>query len=732
MGNRTRWTTRTMVALATALLGASAALAAGQDAKTDATGHDNSAGAAVISRPATPQRPIELRPTTSEAAGDYEVLGTAAITLSKTVGTNLDPNDCAVDETISVPAGTTVQYCYFVTNTGTEVLNFHTLVDDQLGVLFQDFPFVLNVGASAFATVQVQIDDTVTNNATWSAKISNTADPVSTMTVDLNGVSHTWPDDIDVLLVAPSGESLVLMSDAGGSTDVVGVDINIDDAAAVALPDSTVIATGSYRPTNYGLSGTEFPAPAPPSPWGQPAPAGTDTLTSIFGGVASTGTWSLFVADGFNGDGGSITEWCLDIQPAGLTGCNSDGITVGPNAGAGVPYPSELTMTSPADAEATDSATVTALFPDIAVDPASLSGTVLPGESDSQILTISNNGDADLDWNLFEDEALGPAGSTAYAVNAAVDQYTVFDVSAPEVLPNIAAFPGAGGFINAGEWVNGVVYILENNNTLYDVDPDTGVILDTRTTNAPAGGETWSSMALDPTDGTVYVGSTNVTTSGLYTLDLATATATLVGPVTNAPGLIGIAVDGNGDLWGYDLVTDVFLSIDKTTGAGTVIGPIGFNANFGQGLGWDADTDTVYMAAFNADSFAAELRTVDRSTGGTTLVGVLGSTTPGGTNQLGFITFASALPCSGPTDLPWVGVTSNSGTTGVGESSDVLVTFFSAGLPVGVYEGLLCVESNDPDTPVVPVPLTMTVDTMPFLDDFETGDTSRWSATVAN
>jgi len=721
-----------MVALAAALLGSGAALAAKEEVKTDATGHDRSAGAAVVSRPAAPSRPIELRPTTSEAAGDYEVFGTAAITLSKTVGTNLDPNDCAVDETISVPAGTTVQYCYLVTNTGSEVLNFHTLVDDQLGLLFQDFPFTLNVGASAFATVQVQIDDTVTNNATWSAKISATAAPITTMTVDLNGVSHTWPDDIDVLLVAPSGESLVLMSDTGGSTDVVDVNINLDDAAAIALPDSTVIASGSYRPTNVGLSTTEFPAPAPPSPWGQPAPAGTDTLTSIFGGVDPIGTWSLFVADGFNADGGNMDEWCLNIEPAGITSCNSDGITIGPNAGAGTPYPSELAVSSPPDAEASDSATVTALFPNITVDPVSLSGSVLPGESDSHVLTISNDGDADLDWNLFEDDALGGGGSTAYAVNNAFDQYTVFDTSTPDVLPNVAPFAGSGGFINAGEYVNGVVYILENNNALYDVDPATGAILDTRTTNAPSGGETWACMALDPTDGTVYVGSTNVTTSGLYTLDLATATATLVGPVTNAAGLIGCAVDGNGDLWGYDLVADVFLSIDKTTGAGTVIGPIGFDANFGQGMGWDAETDTVFMAAFNNTAFAAELRTVDRSTGNTTLVGALGSTTPGGTNQLGFITFASALPCAGPSELPWVGVSSNSGTTGVDESSDVLVTFFSAGLPVGTYEGLLCVESNDPDTPVVPVPLTMTVDTMPFLDGFETGDTSRWDVAVEN
>jgi hypothetical protein len=713
-------------------LGAGTALAAVGEKAGDASSIHRQ-DAAPISRPAAQLRQIELRPTTSEAAGDYEVLGSAAISLSKTVGTNLDPNDCAVDETISVPAGTTVQYCYLVTNTGTIPLNFHTLVDDQLGTLFENFPFALAVGASAFATVQVQIDNTVTNTATWSATdelpvvsacsggnvlipgtgtsgpaapypsaVTMAGAPVNPtrVSVRFTGFSHTFPDDMDWLLVGPLADTLIFLSDVGGSADMVNFDVTIDDAAAATIPDGGPLTAGSWRPTNVTANDL-FDAPAPAGPYGNAAPAGADTLTSVFGAQDPNGTWNLYGDDDVGGDAGEFDQWCLDAHYTVQT------------------------------ATANDTATVTALFPNITVDPASLSATVLEGESDSQILTISNDGDTDLDWSLFEDDGFG-GGSTAYAVNNAVDQYTVFDVSAPEVLPNIAPFPGAGGFINAGDLVNGVMYILENNNNLYDVDPATGAILDTRTTNAPAGTETWSGMALDPTDGTVYVSSTNVTTSGLYTLDLSTATATLVGAVTNAPALIGIAVDGAGDLWGYDIVSDVLLSIDKSTGAGTVVGPIGFNANFGQGMGWDSATDTLYMASFNATSFAPELRTVDRSTGATTLVGVLGSTTPGGTNQLGFISFEIGLACSSESDLPWLGVTSNSGTTAVDASSEVLVTFFSAGLPVGTYEGLLCVASNDPDTPTIEVPVTMTVDTMPFIDGFETGDTSRWDATVAN
>jgi hypothetical protein len=240
-------------------------------------------------------------------------------------------------------------------------------------------------------------------------------------------------------------------------------------------------------------------------------------------------------------------------------------------------------------------------------------------------------------------------------------------------------------------------------------------------------------MALDPTSGVVYAGSTNVSTSSLFTMDVTTGAATLIGPITNCPGLIGLAIDGNGDLWGYDIVGDVLLSIDKTTGAGTIVGSIGFDANFGQGMGWHPATDTLYMAAFNGGTFQAELRSVDRATGNTTLVGVLGSTTPGGLNQLAWLGLEIGLgPCSAPSDLPWVSVNPASGTTPPGGTSTVDVTFDSTGLSIGTYDGFLCVDSNDPDESLieVPVALDVIVDTMPFLGDFETGDTSQWSSVV--
>ncbi|MCZ7605608.1 MAG: hypothetical protein M5U25_05930 [Planctomycetota bacterium] len=44
-----------------------------------------------------------------------------------------------------------------------------------------------------------------------------TGTPAS-ITVTLTGVSHTWPDDIDILLENPNGDAIMLMSDCGWGT----------------------------------------------------------------------------------------------------------------------------------------------------------------------------------------------------------------------------------------------------------------------------------------------------------------------------------------------------------------------------------------------------------------------------------------------------------------------------------------------------------------------------------
>ena len=98
---------------------------------------------------------------------EYVVSPSASISLDKTVG--LDPNACALTNEVTVAAGTTVVYCYTVTNTGSETLGTHTLVDDHLGTLLNNFAYSLTPGASAFITESATINATTVNSATWTA-----------------------------------------------------------------------------------------------------------------------------------------------------------------------------------------------------------------------------------------------------------------------------------------------------------------------------------------------------------------------------------------------------------------------------------------------------------------------------------------------------------------------------------------------------------------------------------
>jgi len=142
--------------------------------------------------------------------------------------------------------------------------------------------------------------------------VSGLTGTVAGLMVTLSNVSHAFPDDIEVLLVGPTGEEMVLMSDAGGHFSIANTTINFADTNAAALPDSATINAGSYRPTSYNSTPAVFPAPAPPPPYNHAAPAGMATLSNVFNGTTPNGTWSLYVVDDVAGNSGAINGgWCL-------------------------------------------------------------------------------------------------------------------------------------------------------------------------------------------------------------------------------------------------------------------------------------------------------------------------------------------------------------------------------------------------------------------------------------
>ena len=135
---------------------------------------------------------------------------------------------------------------------------------------------------------------------------------VSKVTVglsDMNTSSQMYPEDVDILLVGPSGGNTMLMSDAGGGNRLRHVDLVFDDSAASLLSSSAQITSGTYRPTNYDPAGDAdlFPAPAPTKPFG--------ATLSLFNGTAPNGNWDLFVLDEYISGSGSIAAgWSLTIN----------------------------------------------------------------------------------------------------------------------------------------------------------------------------------------------------------------------------------------------------------------------------------------------------------------------------------------------------------------------------------------------------------------------------------
>lgn len=143
--------------------------------------------------------------------------------------------------------------------------------------------------------------------------VSGVAGTVVGIRMSLNGFTHTFPSDVDMLLVGPGGQKYTPFSDVGGSADVSNITFHLEDGAP-AVPTSLV--AGTFRPSNLGAT-DRFPAPAPAGPYEVPPTAGSATFASVFGGSNPNGTWSLYVVDDAGADVGSLSGgWALTFFTA--------------------------------------------------------------------------------------------------------------------------------------------------------------------------------------------------------------------------------------------------------------------------------------------------------------------------------------------------------------------------------------------------------------------------------
>ena len=133
--------------------------------------------------------------------------------LAKTVG--LDPLQCATTSEITVAPGTSVTYCYNVTNKGSSALNRHNLVDSHMGIILDGYHYNLAPEASVFVTQTAVITETTTNWATWSGynvgwtEFIEATDSATVTVVDVPSIAFTKTVGLDPAVCASADEITV-------------------------------------------------------------------------------------------------------------------------------------------------------------------------------------------------------------------------------------------------------------------------------------------------------------------------------------------------------------------------------------------------------------------------------------------------------------------------------------------------------------------------------------------
>jgi hypothetical protein len=351
----------------------------------------------------------------------------------------------------------------------------------------------------------------------------------------------------------------------------------------------------------------------------------------------------------------------------------------------------------------------------------------LAGTSEASMGVANSSDGSGLD---FLPEPMAELNLDAYSTSVFGDlsgQFVRFDLGEPESLFALDASPTAF----AGDFAVGQqdrFYVITADDNAFHSITTGGGITTFGVSEPQSAAESWTDLASNPVDGTLYASTSTGSASFIYTIDPTDGTATRVAQVAGAPIIISLAIDEFGQMYGLEIVNDELFEIDKDTGASTALGSVGFDANFAQGMDYDLATGRLYMAAYNnAGDGRGELRIADTETGATTLVGLLGDG-----DELGYLALNS---------VGFVQPNLLSGTIAPLNSVDVELLITAEGLYDGTYTGELAVISDAVGNPEEEVrvmldvdadgELTVDVDELAF-DALFIGNDQTLSALVSN
>ncbi len=358
--------------------------------------------------------------------------GDLCLTVTLALADAADPSLCGTATSLDVTVGDQVNVCYTLTNHSTTTLNYHTLVDGDVGTLLSNYAQPVAPHAS-FQYNRVIVASTNANatsgdfTSTWTALdtlpryVSSTASPPPFIDISSSGTALNLSDDGAVMVTAPfplrlygaESTSLCVGNNGGigfGASSCSGFPYgnrplpasNLTGASVLPYWDDLMVQGSAYHgavgtapnrqfvvawhdKTNYGDIGL---------PDGQHGAtfevvfnesSGTVLFsyrTASFGGIASSYDNGASATVGLQQNTGLADQFSAD------TASLSDGMTI------------TWTPVLPVSLVATADANVAVGAPRVVLTPsAGLTPVVAAGASVSSTLQIANQGNRDLHWS---------------------------------------------------------------------------------------------------------------------------------------------------------------------------------------------------------------------------------------------------------------------------------------------------------------------------------------------
>ncbi|MCI0644019.1 MAG: hypothetical protein L0346_03955, partial [Chloroflexi bacterium] len=228
----------------------------------------------------------------------------------------------------------------------------------------------------------------------------------------------------------------------------------------------------------------------------------------------------------------------------------------------------------------------------------------------------------------------------------------------------------------------------------------------------------------------VQVTGTAPTSTHALGLGLSVTTApgapNLISPANGAtnvsvtPALTWSAV-GGATSYDLEIATDVaFTNVVYTATVNSTSHTVGSPLDTGTTHYWHVRSNNAcgggnYSTAFNFTTIAAPDAGVSPTSLSSTQAPNTSVSQPltisnNGGQSLSWNLTESVDECATTAAIPWLSANPTSGNVAGGANTSSNVTFDSTGQTPGVYTGTLCLNSNDPGDPTIPVPVTLTVE----------------------